>query len=518
MSSTALSSTFELPPDDRTYTWMRDGLHVPRPLPRLVGHAMQRWFQESMGNRWQLVNGYAYMGFAGSGPAFSVEPAPQADAGAAWRESYLPRVVAIVERRLAMDYSGLDPAAMLAGFDDAIRDAAVAFAYTMAPIGPLSGPMAELMGFCAAKFGADGELRALTMLQGYDNVTSATGAGLHQLAVLAEGFPAVAKALLETRGSDIQGLDGGPEFLAALDRYIHVYGRGNQTWFEFHRPSWAEDPSVPLAMIGGMLRQQPGHRVDPHVRSKAVAAEALNDALAELTSETDRAKLSRLVDGAADYVSVIEERALWQLAAGHTLRLPPLAIGAALAVLGRIPAADDVFHLDRAELTQLFEGPVSSIEGQLAERRAEIEHWGTLAAPQFLGAPPPPGMEQMPMLSKMFGVGGVASTEPGFVKGSGASRGVVRGIARVILDLDDADRLAEGEILVCPFTAPPWTPLFGLAAAVVTDAGGVLSHAAIAAREYAIPAVVGTKNGTTALRDGALVEVDGAAGTVRVVG
>ena len=151
MSSTALSSTFELPPDDRTYTWMRDGLHVPRPLPRLVGHAMQRWFQESMGNRWQLVNGYAYMGFAGSGPAFSVEPAPQTDAGAAWREFYLPRVVAIVERRLAMDYSGLDPAAMLAGFDDAIRDAAVAFAYTMAPIGPLSGPMAEHMGFCAAK-------------------------------------------------------------------------------------------------------------------------------------------------------------------------------------------------------------------------------------------------------------------------------------------------------------------------------------------------------------------------------
>ena len=77
--------------------------------------------------------------------------------------------------------------------------------------------------------------------------------------------------------------------------------------------------------------------------------------------------------------------------------------------------------------------------------------------------------------------------------------------------------LRAGEILVAETTAPPWTPLFAIAAAVVTDTGGVLSHCAVVAREYAIPAVVGTVNATAAIRDGDLVEVDGDAGTVRIV-
>ena len=118
------ASTFELPPDAQMYTWMRDALHVPRPLPRLVGHAMQRWFQESTGNAWRLVNGYGYMGMTGGAPAFKVESAPQADAGSAWREFHLPRVVALVERRLAMPYSELAPAELLSAFDDAIHEVA----------------------------------------------------------------------------------------------------------------------------------------------------------------------------------------------------------------------------------------------------------------------------------------------------------------------------------------------------------------------------------------------------------
>jgi len=111
-----------------------------------------------------------------------------------------------------------------------------------------------------------------------------------------------------------------------------------------------------------------------------------------------------------------------------------------------------------------------------------------------------------------------AHEDGGVISGSGASRGTVRGIARVVLNVEDGHRLAEGEVLVCPFTAPSWTPLFSVAAAVVTDAGGVLSHAAIAAREYAVPCVVGTGEGTVRIPDGALVEVDGAAGTVTIVG
>jgi phosphoenolpyruvate synthase/pyruvate phosphate dikinase len=90
-------------------------------------------------------------------------------------------------------------------------------------------------------------------------------------------------------------------------------------------------------------------------------------------------------------------------------------------------------------------------------------------------------------------------------------------VARVVRSLADADRLAPGEVLVAETTAPPWTPLFGIAAAVVTDTGGILSHSAVVAREYGIPAVVGAGDATMLIADGDLVEVDGDAGTVRVV-
>jgi pyruvate,water dikinase len=93
----------------------------------------------------------------------------------------------------------------------------------------------------------------------------------------------------------------------------------------------------------------------------------------------------------------------------------------------------------------------------------------------------------------------------------------VTGIARVILSLEDAGRLNRGDILVTDTTAPPWTPLFATAGGIVTDTGGILSHCAVVAREYRIPAVVGTGGATAAIKDGQMIEVDGEAGTVRIV-
>ncbi len=102
------------------------------------------------------------------------------------------------------------------------------------------------------------------------------------------------------------------------------------------------------------------------------------------------------------------------------------------------------------------------------------------------------------------------------LNGNPASAGVITGVARVITSLDEAGRLKQGEILVCPATMPPWTPLFAIASAVVTDHGGILSHTAIVAREYRIPAVVGTKLATALIRDGQRVTVDGNEGFVRL--
>ena len=91
------------------------------------------------------------------------------------------------------------------------------------------------------------------------------------------------------------------------------------------------------------------------------------------------------------------------------------------------------------------------------------------------------------------------------------------GRAKVIITLDEAGKLEAGDILVTATTSPPWTPLFATAAGVVADTGGVLSHCAIVAREYGIPAVLGTGRGTAAIRDGQLIEVDGDRGEVRLL-
>jgi pyruvate,water dikinase len=95
-----------------------------------------------------------------------------------------------------------------------------------------------------------------------------------------------------------------------------------------------------------------------------------------------------------------------------------------------------------------------------------------------------------------------------------ASRGQATGTVRIIRSPHEFGLLRSGEILVCPYTNPSWTPLFQRAAAVVVDAGGIASHAAIVAREYGIPAVMGTGSGTTALQDGQVVLVDGTRGQV----
>jgi pyruvate,water dikinase len=116
-----------------------------------------------------------------------------------------------------------------------------------------------------------------------------------------------------------------------------------------------------------------------------------------------------------------------------------------------------------------------------------------------------------------MGVAPPVATHPDTLAGIAGSPGSTCGTARIILSLADAGRLEPGDILITEYTQQSWTPLFAVAAALVTDFGGVLSHCAIVAREYGLPAVVGTGSATTTLVDGQLIEVDGDRGIVRVI-
>jgi pyruvate,water dikinase len=165
----------------------------------------------------------------------------------------------------------------------------------------------------------------------------------------------------------------------------------------------------------------------------------------------------------------------------------------------------------------------SSLMPLVAERKAEVEHFRTIRPPAMLGTMPlmaePTDEPMLRAVAKFIGEGhaGIDVGEHGILQGRAGSPGTARGPAKVVRSLSEAEKLHPGDILVAETTAPPWTPLFATAAAVVTDTGGILSHCAVVAREYHIPAVVAAGRATEIIHDGDTIEVDGGAGVVRIL-
>jgi phosphohistidine swiveling domain-containing protein len=195
-------------------------------------------------------------------------------------------------------------------------------------------------------------------------------------------------------------------------------------------------------------------------------------------------------------------------------------MGRRLVADGVLDDPDDVLMLTYDDLrVAALDLPGTDPRTLVADRRAKLAEHTHVTPPPVLGtmpAGPPPDGALMRMATKYSGPP-APSADPDVVTGFAGSAGRVTGVARVVRSLADAGALVPGEILVAETTAPPWTPLFAIVAAVVTDSGGSLSHSAVVAREYGIPAVVGARTATVAIADGDVVEVDGDAGVVRIL-
>lgn len=200
-----------------------------------------------------------------------------------------------------------------------------------------------------------------------------------------------------------------------------------------------------------------------------------------------------------------------------------LAVGKRLAESGVLEQPGDVFDLTLSEVLALVdrEAPVAELRARIAERRADAARFADAARPTILGTPQALPAVDSAFIKSMFKLNGNFMAPPASgreLRGMPGSRGKVIGRARVVRTLDEAEqRLAPREILVAPATLPSWTPLFASLAGVVTGAGGVLSHAAVVAREYGFPAVVSVPGVMDAIRDGQVIEVDGDAGVVRIL-
>ena len=224
------------------------------------------------------------------------------------------------------------------------------------------------------------------------------------------------------------------------------------------------------------------------------------------------AQFQRLLHVNRRYAVIREEQARDFTLAWPVLRACARRLGRHLVDIGWINDPDDVFFCTRAEVEAAVHGKDKLLTGTVAERRQTWERQRRLAAPLTLGRAPWLIGDVIDRAVRQ--ARGTIDTGDGVILGHPASAGRAVGPVHIVHGPQDFAGFADGDVLVAKATAPAWTPLFGRAAAVVTDGGTLAAHASLVAREYGIPAVVGTGDATQRLQPGQLVTVDGTTGTV----
>lgn len=304
---------------------------------------------------------------------------------------------------------------------------------------------------------------------------------------------------------------GSQEFSTELQVFLDQHGHLGQSWDDLRQPSWGEEPERLMAELAKRAEHRPEPARD-RVARLSTEAEALADAFRVRAADDPKklAEFERILALARDIGHLTETHNYWiDRMCQARLRSLAMRIGARLVDAGVIGSAGDVFFLHREEIAGLLRQPTDQRE-LIGRRCADLEHWSAVRPPKVLGRPP----ENEP--KNRFGGDTVASDDAAVLRGTGASAGIARGPARVVLGPDDFGRVRHGDIIVAPSSNPSWVPLFTIAAGLVTNTGGVLSHAAVVAREFALPAVVGVADATALIREGQIVELDGTTGHVRL--
>ena len=223
-------------------------------------------------------------------------------------------------------------------------------------------------------------------------------------------------------------------------------------------------------------------------------------------------EFDRLLGVNQRYAVIREQQAGEFTLAWPVLRSCALRLGQHLADIGAIEQSDDIFFCMRDDVNAALADQSDSPIAGIGERREVWQRQRRRAAPLTLGRPPRLIGDVIDRAVRQ--ARGTAEIPDGVIVGHPASAGRATGPVRIVYEPEDFAGFATGDVLVAKATAPAWTPLFARAAAVVTDGGTLAAHASLVAREYAIPAVVGTGDATQRLRPGQLVTVDGTAGTV----
>lgn len=372
----------------------------------------------------------------------------------------------------------------------------------------------------------------IELLSGISGTSTEPAAKLSELARQVGDDTALRDALTSRDLPTLKDLsDLAPPFATSLRGYLDEYGY-RALRYEIVDPTLAENSDLVIQI----LRDQVISGFDPAANMATVRKRAegrleearriLADKPADLTrfeAALERARVAYPVREDSEFFTVSVPLGL--------ARLAILESGSRLAHRGQIADRDDVFYLEYSEVRTLL------LNGEAAHESVRIckgqRAWAlTRPGPATYGVdpgPPPsfagfPGEVKKAMGSLLWavertfetGLSGRVQRDPERIEGIAAAPGKYTGTARKVMDETQFDRIRAGDVLVCPITSPVWSVLFPSVGALVTDTGGILSHPAIIAREYRIPAVVATGNATALIEDGARVTVDGSNGVVEV--
>lgn len=348
------------------------------------------------------------------------------------------------------------------------------------------------------------------------NVTTRMDLAVGDLTDVVRPHPELAGLLRDRPWREVKAtlgsVGGGSDFHQALEKFLAEYGHRGASEIDVSRPRWCDDPSLLLRVItGGLHASGPGAHRRQHA-AQVAAGEAASDKLVTAARRGPMGFLRgvlvrRLVFVARTGLGLREHPKFMLVSLLGHVRREILGAAAIMHENKQIDNIQDVWHLGFEELAAALEDPERRpLQERLASRAADFRHDQGRKPPLVLsseGEAPAVPFDR-------------ADLPAGALAGTAASAGVVEGLARVVTD-PASEVLLAGEILVAPFTDPGWTPLFVNAAAVVTEVGGLMTHGAVVAREYGIPAVVSVASAVERIRTGQRLRVDGTRGFVLIL-
>lgn len=333
----------------------------------------------------------------------------------------------------------------------------------------------------------------------------------------------IGKAFASGEGDTIfealQSTERGRKFIEEnLEPYQREFGWHAVWSHEFIFPTRFEDPSPTLDVIKGYLDSD--YDYPSAVKHLADDIKAASEELLEGLEGEDLEKMKAANEINLKMAPLTPDHHFYidQGTNAH-LRVVLVCIGKKLVEAGALDEPEDIVFLRYNELRYLI-GDLEGFDARsiITQRKAERAKAEKIKPKDWIGTATESQLE-FPYLS-LWGFPDRLDIEQGGVEtvtGIGASPGVVEGTAKVVSSIDEFDEVKEGDVLVCQMTNPAWTPLFAMISAIVTDAGGTVSHPAVMAREFGIPAVIGSSVGTSRIKSGDRVRVDGSSGVVEVL-